>query len=302
VADYIRSAVHSGEAILSVRYKLENFQEINEEVGEEAISSCTDFSKEKNSKKTETIDIEEEYTKLRGHIRLENVSFGYSKQAGPVLNDISIDIPAGNSIALVGSSGCGKTTLKKLICGRYDPWEGEIFYDDKLRSDIPKPVLTNSIAAVDQQIIMFEDTVMNNIKMWDTTQLDADVILAAKDSEIYDEIILREGGFKSLIEEDGNNYSGGQRQRMEIARALSMEPTVLVLDEATSALDTIVEKRIVEHVRDRGITTIVVAHRLSTIRNCDCIYVMDHGSIIAKGTHDELMNSCEHYRRLVTVE
>ena len=142
---------------------------------------------------------------------------------------------------------------------------------------------------------------MNNIKMWDPTQYDFDAILAARDAEIHNDIIRRERGYKALLSENGNNLSGGQRQRIEIARALSMDPSVLVLDEATSALDTIVEKRIVDHVRGRGITTIIVAHRLSTIRNCDCIYVFDAGRIIGQGTHDELMRSCELYQRLVTV-
>ena len=290
VSDYIRSAVFSGQSILGVKYQLDNM----EEICKEAKNQETDLD--------ESPDSEAEYSKLKGHIQINHVSFGYDREAGAVLNDISLDIPAGSNIAIVGSSGSGKTTLKHLICGRHHPWTGEILYDQTPAHKVPHIVLANSIASVDQQIIMFSDTVMNNIKMWDSTQLDADAILAARDADIYEQIILREGGFKSMISEGGENYSGGQRQRMEIARALSMDPSILVMDEATSALDMIVEKQIVEHIRDRGITTIVVAHRLTTIRNCDCIYVLDKGHIVGQGTHEELMKTCGFYKKLVTVE
>lgn len=299
VSGYIRSTVHSAQDILSLRYQLENMKEICEEA-EQYGTSGEESSGSRASSETET-DSEEEFRKLDGHICLSHVCFGYSRRAGEVIKDVSIDIPAGSSVAFVGASGCGKTTLKKLICGRYQPWEGEIFYDGHPAGEVPKQVLSGSIASVDQQIILFEDTIMNNIKMWDPTQYDFDAILAARDAEIHNDIIRRERGYKALLSENGNNLSGGQRQRIEIARALSMDPSVLVLDEATSALDTIVEKRIVDHVRGRGITTIVVAHRLSTIRDCDCIYVFDAGRIIGQGTHDELMRSCELYQRLVTV-
>ena len=299
VSGYIRSTVHSAQDILSLRYQLENMKEICEEA-EQYGTSGEESSGSRASSETET-DSEEEFRKLDGHICLSHVCFGYSRRAGEVIKDVSIDIPAGSSVAFVGASGCGKTTLKKLICGRYQPWEGEIFYDGHPAGEVPKQVLSGSIASVDQQIILFEDTIMNNIKMWDPTQYDFDAVLAARDAEIHNDIIRRERGYKALLSENGNNLSGGQRQRIEIARALSMDPSVLVLDEATSALDTIVEKRIVDHVRGRGITTIIVAHRLSTIRNCDCIYVFDAGRIIGQGTHDELMRSCELYQRLVTV-
>jgi len=289
VQGYIRMAIYSGQSLMSMKYKMENIQEVCE------------AKEEKDPAKTTVAD-GADYQKLKGEIRIEHLDFGYNRFADRILKDINMVIPAGSSIAIVGASGSGKTTLKKLICGRYEPWKGRILYDGTDGKDVPEPVLTNSIASVDQQIILFGDNVMNNIKMWDPTQLDADAILAARDSEIHEEIILREGGYKSPIAEDGDNYSGGQRQRIEIARALSMDPSILVMDEATSALDTVVEKRIVEHVKNRGITTIVVAHRLSTIRNCDCIYVMDQGQIADRGTHEELMQTCELYRKLVTLE
>ncbi|MDO5132891.1 MAG: ATP-binding cassette domain-containing protein [Eubacteriales bacterium] len=243
-----------------------------------------------------------ELRKLRGHVEIRNVSFGYNRYGSATLHDISMDIPVGSSVAIVGASGSGKTTLKKLICGRHRPWEGVILYDGIPAEKIPVEVLANSIASVDQQIILFADKVMNNIRMWDETQLDADVILAARDAEIHDQIILREGAYDYIMDDNGEDFSGGERQRIEIARALSMDPSILVLDEATSALDTIVENRIVKNIRNRGITTIVVAHRLSTIRGCDRIYVMDSGRIVDSGTHEELMRTCPLYRTLVTVE
>ena len=290
IADYLRSAVFSSQKILSISYKVECLQNL-----------IIESEKFTNTDKPPMEDIEN-YSKLHGNIQLRNVSFGYSKSAGPVLKNINMDIPAGSRIALVGASGCGKTTLKKLICRRFTPWDGEILYDGIPSKDVPNLILVNSIASVDQQINMFEDTIMNNIKMWDTTQFDADAILAARDAAIHDEIIIRDGGYKSIISEDGINFSGGQRQRIEITRALSMDPSILVMDEATSALDTIVEKKIVDHVQARGITTIVIAHRLSTIKHCDCIYVMNEGQIIDHGTHEQLMDSCDLYRKLVTVE
>ena len=291
--DYIRSALHSGQDILSIKHEMTNLAEINRE---------SEAKQEGAPSGTLPAEREEEYCKLRGDISIRNVSFGYSKQAGKVLDDISMEIPAGSSVAIVGSSGSGKTTLKKLICGRFEPWEGRILFDGRDLGDIPEAVRENSISAVDQQIIIFEDTVMNNIKMWDRTQLDADAILAARDAKIHDNIVLRENGYRHRFAEDGSDFSGGQRQRVEIARALSTDPSILVMDEATSALDTIVEKTIMDQVRERGITVILVAHRLSTIRHCDRIFVLDQGRIAGQGTHDELMESCELYRTLVTVE
>lgn len=293
IQEYIKNAIMSGKAILSAKYQLENMYEICLE---------SEVSTDRGSTGVKSPDKDTDYKKLTGHITLNHINFGYSKYSGEILKDISMDIPAGSSVAIVGSSGSGKTTLKNLICGRHKPWSGEILYDDTNREEIPDVVLENSIASVDQLIIMFEDTVMHNIKMWDVTQIDADAIMAARDSEIHDVIISREGKYRTKLAEGGANFSGGERQRIEIARALSMDPTILILDEATSALDTIVEKRIVDNIRKRGITTIVIAHRLSTVRSCDYIYVMDNGRFVDRGTHDQLMRSCDIYRRLVTVE
>ena len=299
--DYIRTSMHSGKVLLAIRNQIENLGSIYHEA-KKAEKTQAALDQTAKTPPDQPAPIPVEYEKLKGHIELRSVTFGYNRYADPILHDINMEIPAGANIAIVGASGSGKTTLKKLICGRYDPWQGEILYDGTPAYDLPDQVRTGSIASVDQEISLFGDTVMNNIKMWDATQLDADAILAALDAQIHDQIILRDGGYQFVMDDDGNDFSGGERQRIEIARALSTNPTILVMDEATSALDTIVEKKVVEHVKERGITTIVVAHRLSTIKDCDRIYVMDQGRIIASGRHEDLMDSCQLYHSLVTVE
>ena len=241
-------------------------------------------------------------TKLKGDVELKNVTFGYNPLAEPILKNISIKIPKGSKIAIVGSSGSGKSTIAKLICGLYKPWSGEILLDGKPRDCYPREVLTGSIGVVDQDIIMFEGSVSDNIKMWDNSIEDYEMIMAARDAQIYDDIIHRNGGFDCEMLEGGKNFSGGQKQRIEIARVLAQEPTVMILDEATNSLDSITEQKVVEYVAERGITTILVAHRLSTIRDCSCIIVLEHGEIVEQGTHRELMEKNGVYTKLVTSE
>ena len=205
-------------------------------------------------------------------------------------------------MAFVGVSGCGKSTLSKLISGLYDPWEGEILFDGKRRSEIPRSVMTGSVAVVDQDIILFEDTIANNIRMWDDSIMDFEVILAARDAQLHDDIMQREGGYEYRITSGGRDLSGGQRQRMEIARVLAQDPSIIILDEATSALDAKTEYDVIKAINDRGITCIVIAHRLSTIRDCDEIIVLDHGRVAERGTHEELMAKGGVYTELVVSE
>ena len=243
-----------------------------------------------------------DYAKLSGTVELKNVTFGYSKLAEPLIKDFSMKLNTGSRVAFVGASGCGKSTLAKLISGLYQPWEGEILFDGKPIRSISRRVLTSSVAVVDQDITLFEDTIENNIKMWDQTIEDFEMIMAARDAQIHADIMEREGGYDYRISENGRDFSGGQRQRLEIARVLAQEPSIIILDEATSALDAKTEYSVVNAINDRGITCIVIAHRLSTIRDCDEIIVFDKGNVVERGTHEELMALNGAYTKLVTSE
>lgn len=248
----------------------------------------------------EEADGDAEYDKLSGLVEMKNVTFGYSRLADPLIEDFSLTLKPGSRIAFVGSSGCGKSTLSKLISGLYKPWSGEILFDGKPMRDIKRSVFTGSLAVVDQDIILFEDTIANNIKMWDNSIEDFEMIMAARDAKLHEDIMQREGGYSYKITEGGKDFSGGQRQRMEIARVLAQDPTIIILDEATSALDAKTEFEVVNAIKNRGITCIVVAHRLSTIRDCDEIIVMDRGKVVERGTHDELYAKGGVYTQLVT--
>ena len=240
-----------------------------------------------------------DYSKLSGEVELKDVSFGYSRLGRPVIQNFSMHVKPGSRVAFVGTSGCGKSTLSKLISGLYQPWTGEILFDGKHIGEIDRGVFTGSVAVVDQDIVLFEDTIAANIKMWDESIEDFEMILAARDAQIYDDIMAREGGFYGKLTEGGKDLSGGQRQRLEIARVLAQDPSIIIMDEATSALDARTEYELVKAVKDRGITCIVIAHRLSTIRDCDEIIVLDHGVVVERGTHDELMANGGFYNELI---
>lgn len=240
--------------------------------------------------------------KLSGAITINNITFGYNKLSDPLIRDFSLSVRPGMMVAIVGSSGSGKSTLAKLITGLYKTWSGEILFDGSKYEEIAPYIFKGSVAMVDQEITLFEDTVANNIRMWDASIEDFAVILAARDAGIHDTIVSRADGYSHTIKEGGKNFSGGQKQRFEIARVLAQEPTVIILDEATSALDAKTEEQVMHNIRNIGATCIIIAHRLSTIRECDEIVVLDKGLVAERGTHEELYARGGQYTRLVSSE
>ncbi|AET69240.1 NHLM bacteriocin system ABC transporter, peptidase/ATP-binding protein [Desulfosporosinus orientis DSM 765] len=285
----VNQLVEVGQAFIEMRSQMERVEDV--------MNYPTDVSDSDNG---ELPNENGEFVKLSGEMQLENVTFGYNKLSPPLLENFSLNLKPGGSVAFVGGSGSGKSTLAKLISGLYSPWSGEIRFDGLTRDKINRGILTSSLAVVDQDVVLFEDTIMNNITMWDESIDEAVLVTSCKDAQIHEDIMQRQGGYAHVIKEGGKNFSGGQKQRFEIARALAQEPSILILDEATSALDTKTEQHIMETVKARGISLIIIAHRLSTIRDCDEIIVLDKGKVAERGRHEELMLMGGKYATLIS--
>ena len=281
------SLISAGQSIQEMTTQMERIEDV--------MSYPTDSIFESREK---TAD----YQKLTGEIELKNITFGYSKLGDPLIKDFNMTVHPGQKIAFVGRSGCGKSTLAKLLSGLYRPWSGEILFDGIPISNIDRNVFTGSVAVINQDITLFADTISANIKMWDDSIEDFEMILAARDAGIHDDIVQRDNGYRHKMLEGGKDFSGGQRQRIEIAHGLTQDPTICILDEATSALDAKTEYEVVKSISDRGITCIIIAHRLSTIRDCDEIIVLDKGIVVERGTHEELYAKGGAYTSLVINE
>ena len=283
-----RKLIAAGESVGELRCSVERIEDVMEYAADSFENGETDSGRE--------------YDKLSGNIELSDVTFGYSPLAEPLVKNFSLKISPGEKIAIVGASGCGKSTIAKLIAGLYKPWSGSILFDGKTADEIDRAEFTGSVAVVDQDITLFCDTVANNIKMWDNSIEDFEMIMACRDAKIHDAIVERDQGYGGAVLESGKNFSGGEKQRLEIARVLAQDPTIIIMDEATSALDSATEHDVVSSVAARGITCIIIAHRLSTIRDCDEIIVMENGTIAERGTHDELYRANGIYTKLISNE
>ena len=283
----INSVVSSTQEIYRSHAAMERLEEVEKEAAKGNPLTLSDP------------DVLPDRPKLRGEVELRNVTFGYDRNNPPILKNFSLKINPGERVAFVGFSGCGKSTIAKLISGLYEPWEGEVLLDGIPVSQLDRALKNNSLSVVNQDITLFEGPIADNIKMWDNSIEDFSMVMAAHDAQIHDDIAARPGAYHSLLSENGKNFSGGQRQRIEIATALAKDPSILIMDEGTSALDPKTEELVMQHISNLGITLVLIAHRLSTIRDCDCIYVMEKGHLLQKGTHEELAQQEGLYSELL---
>ena len=281
----VNSLISAGSMIIELRTRMERVEDV--------FKYPTDANLADSDQRTT------ESGKLGGELELRHLTFGYNRYSAPQISDFSLKLKRGQSVALVGSSGCGKSTLAKLISGLYKPWSGEILFDGRPMEQISRKEFVNSVAVIDQNVVLFDDTVAANVKMWDSSIEDFAMILACRDAQIREDIVARPEGFNARLKRGGQNFSGGQRQRIEIATALAREPVVLIMDEATSALDADTEQKVMNAIRMSGVTLIIVAHRLSTIRDCDEIIVLDKGVVQERGTHEQLMAMNGRYKQLI---
>jgi NHLM bacteriocin system ABC transporter peptidase/ATP-binding protein len=247
----------------------------------------------------QNININPVNNKLIGYFEMKNVTFGYNTTMPALIENFNLKLKPGSRVALVGGSGSGKSTVAKIASGLYDPWSGEVLLDAKNRSDIPRHIITDSLAVIDQEVLVFSGTIKENISFWDSMIPEKHIINSARDAVIHDVIAARNDAYNSSVMEGGSNFSGGQRQRIEIARALASNPTILIMDEATSALDPTTEKTVMDNIKKRGCTCLIVAHRLSTIMDCDEIIVMEYGKIVERGSHQELLKLNGVYTQLI---
>ena len=277
----LRSFMSTGQSLQMMRSDIERVDDILERDGETIIRTQGDADK------------------LNGEVEVKHLSYRYNSGDALAVDDVSFRVEQGQMVAVVGATGCGKSTLLKMLAGLYAPASGEILYDGKKRVEIPDVVFHSSVGSVDQELIFFEDSMKENLKMWDKTIEDYEMILAARDAQIHDRIMQNSETYDALVLENGRNYSGGELQRLELARALSQEPTIMLLDEFTSALDAITEEKVFQAIRDKGTTCILAAHRLSTVKQCDQILVMKNGRIVERGSHEELSKDGTIYRQLI---
>ena len=250
---------------------------------------------------TSSLPVAKDAKKLEGAVTLRQVTFGYSRLDPPFVHELNLTVEPGQRLAIVGASGSGKSTISKLIAGLYTPWSGEILFDHHPHTTIPRAVLSNSLSLVDQDIFLYEGTCRENLTLWNPAVSDSDIYQALQDACIEEEVLVH-GGLDQEMVENGANFSGGQRQRLEIARALAINPSILLLDEATSALDSIIEQSIYQNLKRRGCTLIIIAHRVSTIRDCDQILVLEQGKIVEQGRHEFLMKKNGRYTTLMNLE